>query len=103
VYKTGLRQNPIGTIASWTTGALAFLLLCRPVAGQDPPSDKTDDKERWSVRFQATAVSDAHGSFPAPYSKVLDVTLDFQFAGEPAFNRDRGPVPICLLRFHWEI
>jgi len=35
--------------------------------------------------------------------KVFTVTLDFQFAGNPAFNHDRGPVPIWSLRFHWEI
>jgi high affinity Mn2+ porin len=37
-----------------------------------------------------------------PY-RVFTVTLDFQFAGNPAFNRDRGPVPIWSLRFHWEV
>jgi len=27
---------------------------------------------------------------------------DFQFVANPAYNRDRGPVPIWALRLHWE-
>jgi high affinity Mn2+ porin len=28
---------------------------------------------------------------------------DFQFVVDPAYNRDRGPVPIGALRLHWEM
>ena len=27
---------------------------------------------------------------------------DFQYVANPAYNRDRGPAPICALRLHWE-
>lgn len=30
------------------------------------------------------------------------VSPDFQFVANPAYNRDRGPVSIFALRFHWE-
>jgi len=30
------------------------------------------------------------------------ISPDFQFVAHPAYNRDRGPVPIYALRFHWE-
>jgi high affinity Mn2+ porin len=33
--------------------------------------------------------------------RMVTVTLDYQFAGNPAFNRDRGPVSIWALRLHW--
>jgi high affinity Mn2+ porin len=29
-------------------------------------------------------------------------TLDYQFVGNPAFNRDRGPVSVFGTRIHWE-
>jgi high affinity Mn2+ porin len=34
--------------------------------------------------------------------KMFTVTLDYQFANHPAYNRDRGPVSIWGLRLHWE-
>ncbi|MBS1855289.1 MAG: carbohydrate porin [Acidobacteria bacterium] len=30
------------------------------------------------------------------------VTLDYQWVSNPAYNRDRGPVPVGSLRLHWE-
>ena len=33
-------------------------------------------------------------------SKLLHVTLDYQFVQNPAYNRDRGPVSILALRVH---
>jgi high affinity Mn2+ porin len=30
------------------------------------------------------------------------VVLDFQEVGNPAYNRDRGPVSVGSLRVHWE-
>jgi high affinity Mn2+ porin len=32
----------------------------------------------------------------------LALSPDFQYVVNPAYNRDRGPVPICALRLHWE-
>jgi high affinity Mn2+ porin len=30
------------------------------------------------------------------------ISPNFQYVVNPAYNRDRGPVPICALRLHWE-
>jgi high affinity Mn2+ porin len=34
--------------------------------------------------------------------KFTTMTLDYQFAGNPAYNKDRGPVSILSLRMHVE-
>ena len=34
--------------------------------------------------------------------KFTTMTLDYQFAGNPAYNKDRGPVSILSLRMHFE-
>ena len=34
--------------------------------------------------------------------KTVHVTIDYEFAANPAFNRDRGPVSVIGLRFHWQ-
>jgi high affinity Mn2+ porin len=34
--------------------------------------------------------------------KTAGLTLDYQFVGDPAFNRDRGPVSVFAMRLHWE-
>lgn len=34
--------------------------------------------------------------------KTIHGTLDYQFADNPAFNRDRGPVHVFSARLHWE-
>jgi high affinity Mn2+ porin len=35
--------------------------------------------------------------------KTVHATVDYQFVGNPAFNRDRGPVSVIGLRLHWEL
>jgi len=35
-------------------------------------------------------------------SKTVHCALDFQYIQNPAFNQDRGPVPVVAARFHWE-
>jgi hypothetical protein len=35
--------------------------------------------------------------------KMLHGAVDYQFIGDPAFNRSRGPVSIFGLRFHWQL
>jgi high affinity Mn2+ porin len=35
--------------------------------------------------------------------KSLHAALDYQFIGDPAFNRDRGPVSVFGARLHWEL
>ena len=35
-------------------------------------------------------------------AKNMHFGLDYQFFANPAFNRDRGPVNVFLLRYHWE-
>ena len=37
-----------------------------------------------------------------PIAKSAHFTMDYQFVGDPAFNRDRGPVSIFAVRLHWE-
>ena len=37
-----------------------------------------------------------------PIGKAAHFTFDYQFVGDPAFNRDRGPVSIFAVRLHWE-
>jgi high affinity Mn2+ porin len=34
--------------------------------------------------------------------KAAHFTMDYQFVGDPAFNRDRGPVSIFAVRLHWD-
>jgi high affinity Mn2+ porin len=34
--------------------------------------------------------------------KTAGLTLDYEFVGDPAFNRDRGPVSVFAMRLHWE-
>lgn len=34
--------------------------------------------------------------------KTIHATIDYQFAANPAFNQDRGPVSIISARLHWE-
>jgi len=33
-------------------------------------------------------------------TSLWDVTLDYQFINNPAYNRDRGPVSVIALRLH---
>jgi high affinity Mn2+ porin len=35
-------------------------------------------------------------------AKNMHFALDYQFFANPAFNRDRGPVSVFELRYHWE-
>lgn len=35
--------------------------------------------------------------------KMFTLTLDYQWAKNPGYNRDRGPVSIWTARFHWEL
>jgi high affinity Mn2+ porin len=37
-----------------------------------------------------------------PIGKSAHFTFDYQFVGDPACNRDRGPVSIFAVRLHWE-
>jgi high affinity Mn2+ porin len=34
--------------------------------------------------------------------KTVHATVDYEFVDNPAFNRDRGPVSIFAIRFHWQ-
>ena len=40
--------------------------------------------------------------YSASLGRGFTLSPDFQWAGNPAYNRDRGPVPIAALRIHWE-
>jgi high affinity Mn2+ porin len=35
--------------------------------------------------------------------KPVHATVDYQFIGDPAFNRDRGPVSVFGVRLHWQL
>ena len=37
-----------------------------------------------------------------PIGKSAHFAFDYQFVGDPAFNRDRGPVSVFAVRLHWE-
>jgi high affinity Mn2+ porin len=34
--------------------------------------------------------------------KAIHATVDYEFVDNPAFNRDRGPVSVFGIRFHWQ-
>ena len=34
--------------------------------------------------------------------KTIHATVDYQLIGDPAFNRDRGPVSVFGVRLHWQ-
>jgi high affinity Mn2+ porin len=40
--------------------------------------------------------------YDIPIGKVARFAVDYQFVGDPAFNRDRGPVSVFGVRLHWE-
>jgi high affinity Mn2+ porin len=40
--------------------------------------------------------------YDAQIWKTVHVAIDFQYVEDPAFNRDRGPVPIIGARLPWE-
>lgn len=40
--------------------------------------------------------------YDAKIWKAIHFALDYQFVGNPAYNRDRGPVSIFGARLHWE-
>jgi high affinity Mn2+ porin len=41
--------------------------------------------------------------YSAAVGKFLHLSLDYQWIGHPAYNRDRGPVPILAIRLHAQI
>ncbi len=45
-------------------------------------------------------ILEAYYSFATRWG--VSVSPDFQFVANPAYNRDRGPVPVYAVRFHWE-
>ena len=40
--------------------------------------------------------------YAVPVGAGFTTTLDYQHVWNPAYNRDRGPVPVLSLRLHWE-
>ncbi len=53
------------------------------------------------LNYSAERILEAYYAFKP--LKVLTLTLDFQRAQNPGYNRDRGPVSIWAVVFHWEI
>jgi high affinity Mn2+ porin len=41
--------------------------------------------------------------YSAAVGKFLRLSLDYQWIGHPAYNRDRGPVSIVAIRRHAQI
>ena len=41
--------------------------------------------------------------YEAAVVSAVHVTLDYQWVGNPAYNRDRGPVSIVAVRVHAEL
>ncbi len=44
----------------------------------------------------------AEGYYDFQIWKTLHATVDYQYIGNPAFNRDRGPISVISARVHWE-
>ncbi len=53
-----------------------------------------------SLNYGPESILEAYYAFHA--TRSWTVTLDYQFIQNPAYNRDRGPVPVVSLRLHWE-
>jgi high affinity Mn2+ porin len=53
-----------------------------------------------NLSYDCEKVLEAYYDFPI--GKTAHFTMDYQFIGDPAFNRDRGPVSVFGVRLHWE-
>ncbi|MGD0899402.1 MAG: carbohydrate porin [Thermoguttaceae bacterium] len=53
-----------------------------------------------NLTYACEKVLETYYSFPI--GKTGHFTFDYQFVGDPAFNRDRGPVSVFAVRLHWE-
>ena len=54
-----------------------------------------------ALNYGSERVWETYYSFPI--CKNVHGTFDYQFVSNPAFNRDRGPVSVFGIRFHWEL
>lgn len=52
------------------------------------------------LNYGSEKVLEAYYNFPI--WKAVHATVDYEFAANPAFNRDRGPVSVLGVRFHWQ-
>ncbi|HET7832630.1 MAG TPA: carbohydrate porin [Gallionella sp.] len=53
-----------------------------------------------SYRYAPEQILEAY--YSANIAKDLWLSLDYQYIRHPAYNADRGPVPIVGIRLHWE-
>lgn len=53
-----------------------------------------------ALTYGSEKVMEAYYDFPV--WKSIHATVDYEFVDHPAFNRDRGPVSVVGLRFHWQ-
>lgn len=53
-----------------------------------------------ALTYGSEKVMEAYYNFPI--WKAVHATVDYEFVDNPAFNRDRGPVSVFGVRFHWQ-
>lgn len=53
-----------------------------------------------ALTYGSEKVMEAYYNFPI--WKAVQATVDYEFVDNPAFNRDRGPVSVFGVRFHWQ-
>lgn len=53
-----------------------------------------------ALNYGKEGILETYYSFAARWG--VFISPDFQFVEHPAYNRDRGPVAVYALRFHWE-
>jgi high affinity Mn2+ porin len=53
-----------------------------------------------ALTYGSEKVTEAYYNFQI--WKAIHTTVDYEFVDNPAFNRDRGPVSVFGIRFHWQ-
>jgi high affinity Mn2+ porin len=88
------RPNDNAGLAFVTSGASASAQKFLEVGGLDIVDGDG------ALTYGSEKVMEAYYNFQI--WKTVYATLDYEFAGNPAFNRDRGPVSVFAIRFHWQ-
>ena len=67
-----------------------------PLALRSP----TESTTSWTVDSYMKTYKGIETYYRYELSSLWDVTLDYQFVNNPAYNRDRGPVSVVAVRLH---
>ena len=54
-----------------------------------------------NLNYGTEKITEIFYSFAVPHSNIV-LSPDYQFAVNPAYNKDRGPIQFLSLRFHAE-